>query len=458
VLVYRLDRLGRSLLVIVDAHDRLQELGVSLRSGTEPIDTSTPSGRLIFQMLASFAEYERETIRERTRAGMHRAYRSGRNMWAVPYGYRADEHGRLEIVAEEAEVVREVVSNVAGGSTLYAEAKRLNDLGIPAPGWRYVGGKRRPGSRSWSVTTISRFIHMRVYSGTHEVRIDGGKGLIEQASPAVVETSLQERALAALAHNKRYPNRENDRKYLLSGLVKCEECGSACTGHPATKKGKRYHYYVCRGSRTNNFGHGRPHRPPYLNAKWLEGLVWADVRRFLDDPGEVLERVREQLGSDDDAGEELEARWEELARRLAAKQGEKDRYVRAYAQGHISEEELSVYIADLKNQTDNLRLLLDSVEAELHQRRERAELTETTRAWLASLKQRVAEVEEDTDEAFCVRRRLVRLLVAGIMARKRKEGGGTEVSITYRFGLPPGQDGAQSEEVSVGSFIKGNLS
>jgi site-specific DNA recombinase len=48
VLVYRLDRLGRSLLVIVDAHDRLQEAGVPLRSATEPIDTSTPSGRLIF--------------------------------------------------------------------------------------------------------------------------------------------------------------------------------------------------------------------------------------------------------------------------------------------------------------------------------------------------------------------------------------------------------------------------
>ena len=48
VLVYGLDRLGRSLLLIVDAHDRLQEGGVALRSATEPIDTSNPSGRLIF--------------------------------------------------------------------------------------------------------------------------------------------------------------------------------------------------------------------------------------------------------------------------------------------------------------------------------------------------------------------------------------------------------------------------
>ena len=52
VLVYKLDRIGRSLLVVVDAHDRLGEAGVALRSATEPIDTSTAAGRLIFQMLA----------------------------------------------------------------------------------------------------------------------------------------------------------------------------------------------------------------------------------------------------------------------------------------------------------------------------------------------------------------------------------------------------------------------
>jgi site-specific DNA recombinase len=128
VLVYKLDRLGRSLLVIVDAHDRLQVAGVALRSATEPIDTSNPSGRLIFQMLASFAEYERETIGERTRAGLHRALRNGKHAGRIPYGYKLspDESG-LVIVEKEARIVREILANIAEGATLYGESKRLND-------------------------------------------------------------------------------------------------------------------------------------------------------------------------------------------------------------------------------------------------------------------------------------------------------------------------------------------
>src|SRR5215218_7567209 len=118
LLIYRLDRLGRSLLVIVDAHDRLQAFGVALKSATEPIDTSNPSGRLIFQMLASFAEFERESIRERTQAGLHRALRNGKFVGRLPYGYRASpKDGRLEVVEEEAEIVREIFANVVGGST-----------------------------------------------------------------------------------------------------------------------------------------------------------------------------------------------------------------------------------------------------------------------------------------------------------------------------------------------------
>ena len=389
LLVYRLDRLGRSLLVIVDAHDRLQACGVALKSATEPIDTSNPSGMLIFQMLASFAEYERETIRERTSAGLHRAYRGGKHFGAAPYGYRTDESGFLQVVPEEAEIVREIIENVAEGSTLYAEAKRL--------------------------------------------------------------------AMAVLEENSRYRNRKNDRRYLLRGLVRCATCGGACTDHNSTRRGKKYYYYACRAAKTYNFGMAPPHKTSFVSAEWLEELVWSDVRRFLEDPGEVLERLREQHDAADNAGE-VEARKKELAKRLAARQAEKDRYVRAYAQGHISEEELDAYLVELKKQIDNLRVLLASIEVELSERHEQTALTDTTHAWLLSLRQRLEEVEDDTLEGFEKRKQLVGLLVESISLGKSQQEGRAEVQITYRFGPPPDSDTESGEDLSMSVVKNGSRS
>jgi len=185
-----------------------------------------------------------------------------------------------------------------------------------------------------------------------------------------------------------------------------------------------------------------------VRAEWLEETVWADVRRFLENPGEVLERVREQMGSEDGAAE-LEVRRADLEKRLAAKQAEKDRFVRLYTQEHICEEELEVYLADLKNQTENLRLLVHSVEAELSQVRESREVAENTHGWLVALRERLAEVEEETEEAYRARRRLVELLVAGIVVG-RKGDKSPKIEITYRFG-PPEQGGeVDAEETFVG--------
>lgn len=78
------------------------------------IDTFSPSGRLIFQMLASFNEYDRESIRERTQTVLHRAYRNGKHMGRVPYGYGVDEDGNLA----EADVVTQIVRTIVEGSTL----------------------------------------------------------------------------------------------------------------------------------------------------------------------------------------------------------------------------------------------------------------------------------------------------------------------------------------------------
>jgi len=382
VLVYRLDRLGRSLLGIVDAHDRLESLEVALRSTTEPVDTSTPSGRLIFQMLASFAEYERGTIRDRTQTGLHRALRAGKQPGRVPYGYRIADDGSFEVVEDEARIVAQIFTNIAESSTIYREVGRLNDEGVPSPGYRVSGKERVPGER-WNSTTVSDMLASATYVGKHEVKANGGQDVIVREVPAIVTTALRERARRALSENRRMPvgrdgKPTRGRRYLLSGLIRCGVCGNPCTAHSATSGGKRWQYYACNDGRSGE----RPRRGPrgharFLPAQWLEEVVWADIRLFLENPGETLHRVRQELANSDGT-EELEARHADLTRRLAAKHKERDRYIRLCAQGYITEGELDAYLADLRIQTENLGLLLESVEADLARRRQETQLAAST--------------------------------------------------------------------------------
>ena len=174
VLVYKLDRLGRTQLGILNAADRLEGMGIALRSATEHFETVSPQGRLMFQMLGSFAEFERASIRERTRDGLHRAWRNGRQTGTIPYGYTIAGDGSLALVPEQAQFVRQIFENIAAGATLYSEVKRLNTVGIPPPGWRYRRKKLLPGT-CWKEPTVHDILHRRAYSGVHEVKVDGGR-------------------------------------------------------------------------------------------------------------------------------------------------------------------------------------------------------------------------------------------------------------------------------------------
>jgi site-specific DNA recombinase len=240
-LCYKLDRVGRSLLNVVDAHDRLEALGVGLRSAKEQIETTTPAGRLQFQMLAGFAEFERATIRERTQDGLHRALRAGKQPGRVPYGYRIGDDGSFEVVEDEAHIVAQIFTNIAEGSTIYREVIRLNDLGVPGPGYRIAHKERVPGER-WNSTTVSDMLASTTYVGRHEVKANGGQDSIIREVPAIVTTALRERARRALSENRRTPvgrdgKPTRGRRYLLSGLIRCAVCGNPCTAHSAASGG-----------------------------------------------------------------------------------------------------------------------------------------------------------------------------------------------------------------------------
>jgi site-specific DNA recombinase len=433
VLAYKLDRIGRTLLVVVDAHDRLMESGVALRSATEPIDTSTPAGRLIFQMLASFAEFEKETINERTRDGKNRAYRKGVQPGVIPYGYDIAEDGSFVVVEEEAQVARTIIDNVAQGATLFVEAKRLNLEGVPSPGKKYRGRPRQHGT-TWTPMAISRIVGRKAYSGTHVIHSSTGE--IEREVPVIVPKDLQETAIARLGNNKRYSGGRPVRKYLLRGLIKCVKCGWNYSGL-SRKREDRYHFkYTCPVSSSRRFDpHVRRGGCPWLDALWLEDLVWQDIRRFVENPGEVLERVKEQMEERHSQAGELKGRLASLTKRLAGARGEKDKYVKLYAAGHLDEEELETHLLDLKNRISNLRMLIESAEAGLAREEQDAVAAKSTAMWLTSLRGNLEALEEETDEAWYGRRELVEQLVERITV-SRTEDGRAKVHIAYKFAPP----------------------
>src|SRR6266540_4327479 len=114
LLVYRVDRFARSLKVLVHLLEELERAGVAFRSATEPIDTSTATGRMLVQLLGVFAEFERATIIDRVVAGMERkAARGGWPGGSRPYGIRLDVDGRLTEEPAEFPIVERIFTRCA---------------------------------------------------------------------------------------------------------------------------------------------------------------------------------------------------------------------------------------------------------------------------------------------------------------------------------------------------------
>ncbi len=163
--------------------------------------------------------------------------------------------------------------------------------------------------------------------------------------------------------------------------------------------------------------------------------MWADVRAFLANPGEVLERVQERMAEEGNHAE-LEERHSSLKRRLTEVEGELDRLLNLYVTGEIDAAWLTTHVRDREGRIDNLKLLIASVESDIAAREQDRVAAEQTETWLRRLADNLAEVEGGSIEAFQKRRELVQLLVEKITA-DRDEDGHPRVEITYRFGPPP---------------------
>jgi site-specific DNA recombinase len=130
LVAYSLSRLSRSVEDTLAISRQLDKIGADMVSLSEKIDTTGAAGRMIFNMLAVLAQFERDQIAERTQSALRHKKATGKVYSPTPYGFEAI-NGELIKVAAEADVVAEIVEARKSGQTLQQIADGLNAQGIP---------------------------------------------------------------------------------------------------------------------------------------------------------------------------------------------------------------------------------------------------------------------------------------------------------------------------------------
>ena len=129
LVIWKLDRLARSLTHLIETVNQLEKSGAGLQSLTEAIDTTTPGGLLIFHVFGALAQFERDLIRERTRAGLSAAASRGRRGGRKPV-VTADKLSRAKALIGKGLTVREAASRLKIGKTALYDAL-MQKTGIP---------------------------------------------------------------------------------------------------------------------------------------------------------------------------------------------------------------------------------------------------------------------------------------------------------------------------------------
>jgi site-specific DNA recombinase len=242
ILVYKIDRLTRSLAdfaKIVEVLDRAEASFVSI---TQSFNTTTSMGRLTLNMLLSFAQFEREVTGERIRDKIAASKRKG--IWMggpVPLGYEVDAR-KLVINPQEAELVRHTYQRYLEMSSVVELADELNARGYRTKIQNRASGPHRGGC-IFRRGTLYHLLSNRIYLGqmVHKGEYFAGE------HPAIIPADLWDAVQAKLRANASGTSRrlKSQQPSLLVGLVFDGE-GRAMTPSHATKPGKRYRYYVTR--------------------------------------------------------------------------------------------------------------------------------------------------------------------------------------------------------------------
>ncbi|EGC3653027.1 recombinase family protein [Listeria monocytogenes] len=328
VLVYKLDRLTRS---VVDLHNLLSifdEYNCAFKSATEVYDTSSAMGRFFITIISSVAQFERENTSERVSFGMAEKVRQGEYIPLAPFGYVKGPDGKLIVNEAEKEIFLHVVNMVSTGYSLRQTCEYLTNIGL----------KTRRSNDVWKVSTLIWMLknpavygaikwNNEIYENTHEPLID--------------KVTFDKLANILSIRSKSTTSRRGHVHHIFKGRLICPKCGKRLTG-VRTK-------YVNKSNETvynNNYRCGtcKEHRRPAIQVseKKIE-------KAFIDYISNYT------LNKADVSSKKLDnnlRKKEMIQREIISLQRKREKYQKAWAADLIKDDEFSKLMIDTKMEID----------------------------------------------------------------------------------------------------------
>jgi site-specific DNA recombinase len=319
VVVYKVDRLSRSLLDFSRMMEAFEKHKVAFVSVTQAFNTASSMGRLVLNVLLSFAQFEREMISERTRDKIAAARRKGKWSGGMPILGYGVENTKLIVDPLEAPMVRQIFEMYLERESLLAVVQELNARGWRTKQWKTKKGDVR-GGRVFDKNSLHMLLNNVVYIGKVRYKDEVHKGEHE----AIVDSGNFEKAQAILRRNARSGGRAVRNKHgaLLRGILHCVPCGCGMS-HATTDKGPRQdRYYVCNHAQKRGW---QTCPSPSIPAGEIERFVVDQIKAIGRDPQIIKETLAQARRQAEDQIEQLTAERERLQTRLRADHAELSR-------------------------------------------------------------------------------------------------------------------------------------
>jgi len=344
VLVYRLDRLTRSVLDLYQLLEEFERHGVKFRSCTEVYDTTTAIGRLFITLVAALAQWERENLAERVKLGMEQMARERKRPGGPPpYGYTL-QNGQLVINVREAPLVRYLFARYLAGEPLAHIAAQLNEMGC----------RSRTGAR-WSPVTLAHMLKNHAYYGALRWNYTAKGQKVNQPAEWVVREGTHEplidkatfwQAQEMIAARGRKHPRTHSSPFIFAGVLTCYACGQPLYGKTirSSRRGQVQvrRYYLCSGRKRQQC------TAKAITEEQVEQLLLPLLTRIWPASSPVAPFRRMPAYHD-----HLQQQWQQLQEQAA-------RWEDAYAAGVISLAQLEVKLSETKAQAKHLRQQLVS--------------------------------------------------------------------------------------------------